>query len=162
MGPDPSSSTTALEPAWALQPTDAGRTQSSGLLGTVGRLLRGIVTLVEVVLTGEGGTLESGRFTLTVPPNALDYDAAYTMTYKTIGAVQVDLGPHGAEFDVPVTLTVDLGGTNLAGDDDVTLFWWDEASGTWVDVGGVWDPASNTLTTELEHFSRYRPGRAGW
>jgi hypothetical protein len=93
---------------------------------------------------------------------ALPKATSYSMSYRITGPAQVDLGPHGAEFDVPVELSIDLSGSSLATAPDVTLYWWDEAHAQWVDVGGVWDAQSGTLTSELDHFSSYRPGRAGW
>jgi hypothetical protein len=109
-----------------------------------------------------GGQLVSGRQTLTVPPGALPWTVPFTMDYYTTGIVRVELGPHGAQFAVPVTLTFDLNGTSALPSDDITLYWWNEASGEWVDVGGVWDPSTMTLTAELDHLSVYQPGRGGW
>jgi len=84
------------------------------------------------------------------------------MEYDNHGVVSVELGPDGARFAVPVTLSIDLHGTTARPDDDITLYWWDDANGVWVDVGGTWDPSTMTLTTQLHHFCIYRPGRAGW
>lgn len=109
-----------------------------------------------------GGQLVSGRQTLTIPPGALPWTVPFTMDYYTTGIVRVELGPHGAQFAVPVTLTFDLHGTSALPSDDITLYWWDQDNGEWVDVGGVWDPSTMTLTTELDHFSVYQPGRGGW
>lgn len=110
----------------------------------------------------KGGRLQSGRHTLDVPAGALPWTVPFTMDYYNRGVVSVELGPHGAQFDVPVTLTIDLHGTTARPSDDITLYWWDETNGVWVDVGGTWDPSTMTLTTQLDHFSCYRPGRAGW
>ena len=109
-----------------------------------------------------GGRLQSGRHVLDVPAGALPWTVPFTMDYYNRGVVSLELGPHGAQFDVPVTLTIDLHGTTARPSDDITLYWWDEANGVWVDVGGTWDPSTMTLTTQLDHFSCYRPGRAGW
>jgi hypothetical protein len=109
-----------------------------------------------------GGRLHSGRHTLDVPPGALPWTVPFTMDYYNHGVVSVELGPDGAHFAVPLTLSIDLHGTTALPTDDITLYWWDEANGVWVDVGGTWDPSTMTLTTQLDHFSCYRPGRAGW
>lgn len=149
-------------PPWAHDLSPESGSKSSGLLGGLARTLTRLVSIVEFVLPTESAVLESGRYLLSVPAGALDYPAEYRLEHAAGAVVQVDLFPHGAEFDNPVLLEIDLRGTSLAQYNDITLYWWDEVSGEWVDVGGAWDPASKTLSTELEHFSRYRPGRAGW
>ncbi len=110
----------------------------------------------------KGGQLVSGRHQLTVPAGALPWTVPFTMDYQTTGIVRVELGPHGSRFDVPVTLKINLNDTSALPSDDITLYWWNEDDGEWVDVGGVWDPSTMTLTTELDPFSIYQPGRAGW
>ncbi len=153
-------STSSSDSQWAEFPESGDA--STGLFDRIRSITNSLIHLVVEIIPGDGGVLESGPFELIVPPGALDYVADYEMSHTRFGYVQVDLGPHGAEFDAPVTLNVDLSGTGLARYDDITLYWWDEDAEEWVDVGGTWDPDSNMLSTELEHFSRYRPGRAGW
>ena len=109
-----------------------------------------------------GGQLASGRYTVDIPPEALPWNVFYTMEYRTTGIVRVGLGPHGAQFNEPVTVSIDLNGTSARPTDDITLYWFDESKGVWVDVGGDWDPSTMTLTAKLDHFSEYQPGRAGW
>ncbi|MEZ4652392.1 MAG: hypothetical protein R3E12_02000 [Candidatus Eisenbacteria bacterium] len=116
----------------------------------------------QLVNPGLGGEIDTGRYTLIVPPGALPSAALYTVDYKNAGIIEVELGPHGAQFNAPVTLRIDLTGTTASPNDDITLYWWDEDSFSWVDVGGTWDPATMTLTTQLDHFCTFRPGRAGW
>lgn len=155
----PSSSEIATEPVWAY--TNPATAEGSEL-GLLDFLLRLVQSVVRVVLPTQSAVLEGHIYRLEVPAGALPRSAVYSMTYQQSGPAEVNLGPHGAEFDVPVELSIDLSNTSLADAPDVTLFWWDENRGRWVDVGGVWDPSTETLTAELEHFSRYRPGRAGW
>jgi hypothetical protein len=127
-----------------------------------GRLVR--VVEEELILPALGGKVHAGRYELCVPPLALDTPAVYTIEYAEPGIVQVELGPHGAVFNPnrKVKLDIDLTGTTADPDDVITLYWYDESTGQWVDVGGLWNPNTMTLKAELEHFSVYRPGRAGW
>jgi len=154
----PTSSITA-EPVWAYPNPEAADGSELGLLDF---LLRLVQTVVRIVLPTESAVLEGHIYRLEIPRGALPRSTVYSMTYQASGPVEVTLGPHGAQFAVPVELSIDLSKTSLAGAPDVTLFWWDESRSQWVDVGGVWDPRTNTLTTDLDHFSCYRPGRAGW
>jgi hypothetical protein len=138
---------------------DAGGAEEGLIGGLLGGALRVVFRLVS---PDESATVQNGRFLLQVPAGALSYDARYSIAYSTIGAVEASLSPHGAVFDNPVELEIDLAGTSLANEPDVTLYWWDEDHEEWVDVGGSWDRNTQKLTSTLEHFSRYRPGRAGW
>lgn len=149
----------ASEPIWAYpNPAPADGAE----LGLLDWLLRVVRSVVRIVLPTQSAVLEENIYRLEVPVGALPRSAVYSMTYQAGGPAQVTLGPHGAEFQVPVELSIDLSETSLADAPDVTLYWWDEDNEEWVDVGGVWDPSTGVITSELEHFSRYRPGRAGW
>lgn len=157
--PTAPSGSTLSEPVWAYpNPAPADGTE----LGLLDWLLRVVRSIVMIVLPNQSAVLEGDIYRLDIPKGALSRRAVYSMTYQASGPAQVTLGPHGAQFNVPVELSIDLSGTSLADAPDVTMFWWDEDHGVWVDVGGVWDPSTGTITSELEHFSRYRPGRAGW
>ncbi|MBU1699780.1 MAG: hypothetical protein KJ970_04660 [Candidatus Eisenbacteria bacterium] len=111
-----------------------------------------------------GGEYTQGRFTLTVPPGATGDTLNLTVKDLTSdrGQVIVELGPHGVEFDQRVTLTIDLSGTTLADYSDVTIYWYNEETGEWVDMNGTYDPMTRSVSAELEHFSLYGGGRAGW
>lgn len=135
---------------------------SLGIAGVLGRSYQARQGLT--IQPAVGGKLEAGRYSMTVPPYALNTVAVYTMEFTEPGIVEVQLGPHGAVFNEgrSVRLDIDLHGTDVGPDDDITLYWLDESTGQWVDVGGVWTPQTMTLKAELDHFSTYRPGRAGW
>lgn len=109
-----------------------------------------------------GGQLQSGRVRLDFPPGALTEDTEITIVNlkRADEKVYFELLPHGLQFQIPVSLTVYLGGTGVGPHDDLRQYWWDTNTGEWVDIGGAWQFPS--LVTSLDHFSRYRTGRAGW
>ncbi|MBM3286669.1 MAG: hypothetical protein FJY88_04880 [Candidatus Eisenbacteria bacterium] len=110
-----------------------------------------------------GGTVSIGRYRVTVPPGALRTATEIKVTIREAGGhIGCELEPHGITFLRPVTLTMDLSGTDLSGHNDVTIYWYDENDGTWVDMGGVCDPASGRVSVGIWHFSQFRAGRAGW
>ncbi|MCA9729489.1 MAG: hypothetical protein R3E12_19845 [Candidatus Eisenbacteria bacterium] len=110
-----------------------------------------------------GGTVVCGRYQLTIPPGALSYETTYRIEYDPRDPELIfDLYPHGAQFHVPVEISVNLSGTTAQDYDDVTLYWFNGDADSWVDVGGVWDSSNARLTCSLSHFSRYGSGRAGW
>lgn len=109
-----------------------------------------------------GGTNWFGRVSVEIPKGALKKDTDITVCIITEGLEFLDfeLLPHGLQFNKPVTVRVNTHGLGLSADDDVTQYWWDEAALEFVDIGGQWNYP--TMTSTLDHFSKYRTGRAGW
>ncbi|MBU1699781.1 MAG: hypothetical protein KJ970_04665 [Candidatus Eisenbacteria bacterium] len=118
-----------------------------------------------LMIPGVGGTLTVGRFTITVPPGAIETPIVLSITddSRTTGYLLVQLGPHGYQFNELVTLTMNLAGTNIDDYGDATIIWYDEENDEWVDLDGVYDPKTNCVSVGLEHFSIYGgAGRSGW
>ena len=115
------------------------------------------ISVKRMIYAAQGGTIVNGRYTLIIPPNALDRDVEYELQDANNGYAEVDLAPHGAQFHVPVTLVMDLHSSNA--NVFTQLFWRDDDHHTWVPMGGVYNPSTQRLTTSLPHFSKYR---AGW
>lgn len=120
-------------------------------------------TTTLVIDGSAGGALSCGRFALIIPPGAFRGTEAITIEHTSDLYVECKLGPEGLQFDVPVTLVIDL--ANTSGDaGDATVYWYDPNPllTLWVDIGGAYDPVTHTIATELAHFSTFRPGRTGW
>lgn len=115
------------------------------------------VVVNTLILPQLGGVITNGRYTLIVPPGALSAPAVFTVQDNRNGYIEVELGPHGSVFNLPVTLVVNLAGTNA--DRNTKLYWWDDSNGMWVNMGGSTNPLTRTLIVPLPHFSKYR---AGW
>lgn len=108
-----------------------------------------------------GAQLVVGRFTLLIPPGAFEGSRQITVEDVNNGFVECHLYPEGLQFDAPVTLTMDL--TNSSADGtDATIYWLDKRADFWVDLGGTYAAADHKVWVQLEHFSEYRGGRAGW
>lgn len=102
----------------------------------------------------QGGTITLGRYTLVVPPHALTRSYAISLrSCERNGIVGCELHPHGLTFNLPVTLEIDLSGTDVDPYETLSVSCWSDDSDTWNDVGGVFDPATGVLTTNLNHFS---------
>lgn len=106
-----------------------------------------------------GGRIENGRFSVTFAPGAFAGNRRIELIDSTEEYLECELFPEGIYFNAPVTLTVDLEGTT--GDDYSTTVYWNDDE-TWVDVGSWYSSGEHTVSTDLDHFSEYRPGRAGW
>lgn len=119
------------------------------------------VKLTAMEVEGDvGGVVRNGRNTVTFTPHAFSGDAVITVESLSNADGSVELGPHGLTFDAPVILTINLYGTPWDSPHP-TIEWYDPSTGTWVDMGGTYNPGLHSVSTVLPHFSTYRP-RAGW
>jgi len=72
------------------------------------------------------------------------------------GTLGVELGPHGIQFNRPVTMTMDLRGTSAEGQASAaTTLWWNEEQGWFEMIDKIDSTDPSSLSSELEHFSKY-------
>lgn len=97
---------------------------------------------------------------LTVP------QLAATIQERNPGLIDFELGPHGAEFATPVTLTISYAGTNADPASPnfepgvLEFYYLNPTSSIWERIPGVDDTAARTYTISLAHFSRYALAKA--
>jgi len=124
-----------------------------------------------------GGRVVCGRFVATVPAGAFAGVGTITMTLPDSTLMLCDLEVSPIElngFAVPVDLALHTSGTS-ADLDSLDIYWWDPAKSSWTSMGcqkTVLEPvlADEVLTAEpvtgvrlqLDHFSKYAAGKAGW
>ena len=109
-----------------------------------------------------GGVITNGRVTLEFPPYALSEDTEITIEMLNDGTLGADLGPHGIQFNRPVTMTMELQNTSAEGNADVVeTFWWNSDENWYEKMPKVDSGTSSTLSATLEHFSRYKAGVGG-
>jgi hypothetical protein len=105
----------------------------------------------------EGGRLEFIGFAIDVPPGAVSKRTAFSihLPVDPQGAEHVlaRFGPHGASFDVPVTIELPYSGTSIATSESATVVWWDGAA--WVDFGAEVTADGERLRTTTDHFSEF-------
>ena len=107
----------------------------------------------------------AGRHTVIIPPGALYQDTTIQVEDESDdGVVRCELKPHGINFRNPVTLVTRF--SDLDNPAGYTMFW-DAASpmsavDIWVEVGGQVTPDRLGIQVQLNHFSAYAPGKAGW
>ena len=109
------------------------------------------------------------RWQLQFEKGSLAADALVTIRDYDANVLDVQFGPHGTKFGVPVTLTVDF--RNTAADPGASqydgsapvLYWLNDQTNTWEAVPGRTDWVRMKHVVRLEHFSRYVVGgKAGW
>ena len=107
------------------------------------------------IVASQGGFVELQGFRVDIPAGALPYDALVTIDLPTdpvlAKRVMAEFGPHGVQFNTPVTLTFPLTGVLLGGLAEVAR-WEDDH---WVGIGGSVNLLGTKLTGTTPHFSYY-------
>jgi len=124
----------------------------------VSALLGGTVTL--------SGSLDSGNnsysYSLSFPSGALAQDTNITISAPDDATVEVDLGPGGTQFLVPVTFTVITNGTGFTfPSQNLDVYVFNPVTGQWNGLGAsiTGTPGAETQSVAaLQHFSRYSLG----
>lgn len=114
-------------------------------------------TTAQRVSARDGATISSDDATLTVIPGSIPDDTTIQMKPSKDGYVSFRFGPNGLQFDPPATLTIRVDKANLDGIDpaDLGIAGAHDDVDDWQVLGGVYDPATNTVTVQIHHFSRY-------
>ncbi len=117
---------------------------------------RGTSKTLWVKKTWGGLVAHCGHQILIPKSNALWQDVDMSIAISATDYIQVDFGPDG-NFNQPVTIVLSYKEADLTGTDEqkLTIVWWDEKSGQWVDVGGVVDTATQSISAQVWHFSQY-------
>ncbi len=123
---------------------------------------RGTAVLVSA---DEGGIVSWGRFSLEFPPGALSEDTVISVDQPNPHLIMCELQPHGLQFNVPVTLRIDYGGS-VAEDEEASMpalgvYWYNQGTGCWEGVGDNLDAEGDKMEAQLEHFSKYTAGWGG-
>lgn len=107
------------------------------------------------IVASEGGFVELNGFRVDIPAGALPQDTVVTIDLPSDSVfgrrVMAEFGPHGVEFNTPVTLTFPIAGVLLGGPAEVAR-WEDDA---WVGIGGSVNLLGTKLTGTTPHFSHY-------
>jgi len=69
-----------------------------------------------------------------------------------------DFQPSGATFEPPIPLTFSYDPADIpegVAEEDLVLAFYDEATGEWIELEGVVDPVTNTITALVAHFTAF-------
>jgi len=140
-----------------------------GVIDGVTKLLNWVTVTQTLVPQDQAAVVTGHRWTLQFAKGSLLADALVTIQDYDPDVLDVQFGPSGTKFPVPVTLTVDF--SNTAADPGSAsydgrapvLYWLNDQTNTWVEMPGRVDWAGKKLIVQLPHFSRYVVGgKAGW
>jgi hypothetical protein len=103
-----------------------------------------------------GGLIKFCGHSVAVPKYATKRDAEFSINISPNDYITVNFGPDGW-FDQEVTVTISYQDADLTGIEPstLTLAWYDESNGQWVDLGGVVDVVNKTVTAKAWHFTQY-------
>jgi hypothetical protein len=113
-------------------------------------------TASKYMTVSAGGVLEYMGHKMAVPSGALSQNTDMYITDVNSELIQANYGP-GGWFNKPVVITISYADADLRNIDlkKMTIAWYDEAAGTWVEVGGVVDRVNQTITVAVWHFTQY-------
>ena len=113
-----------------------------------------LVSYFEEYIGSSGGEVIGDAAQLEVPANAVWTSVRFSLEItETSSIVDVECGPDGQQFAVPVTLRIDRP-ADADSTDTVIVEWLDPSSSTWEDIGGT--VVGDQMEVELNHFSAYR------
>lgn len=103
-----------------------------------------------------GGLIKFCGHSIKVPKYATKQDAEFSINISSNDYITVDFGPDGW-FDQEVTITISYQEADLTGIDvaKLTLAWYDESIGQWINLGGTVDLINKTVTAKTKHFTQY-------
>ena len=103
-----------------------------------------------------GGYVELNGFRVDIPAGALPNDTTVTIDLPTDNVlakrVIAEFGPHGVQFNTPVTLSFPLTGVILSGSAIEVARW---EGDHWVGLGGSVNALGTRLSGTTPHFSTY-------
>jgi hypothetical protein len=151
--------------------TQAASSVATGVLTsfTAGRSAGRTVSSNGADVTSAGGTLTNGRWTLTVPANAVPAGAHFTLSVPgTRGAAcQVQVTPANAVITAPLTLSVDCRGVAANRTGSLVILGYDPTTTQWTPVAGsASDTRKHKISASIPgagiYGAGYPDGRAGW
>lgn len=120
--------------------------------GSSGRDMVATASVSQLVSAAEGGVVTNGYYSLYFPPGALDEDTQITIDMPRYPEAVVELGPHGIQFNEPVTLSLSVDRVESLAD-SYDVYWFNEDTALWENIGGYM--AAGAACVNLEHFSGY-------
>jgi len=135
-------------------PTDPGDTGSAGTSASDSYS-------ESFIRADQGGWLRMGDNRVYFPPGALAEDTLVSILREG-DSTTFDLSPDGIRFSKPVTLVLEMapaGGIGVYQPYALpAIFYYNEESSGWENIGGTPNFAKRVISTQIEHFSRYGTG----
>ncbi len=113
------------------------------------------VSTAEIGLAG--GVLTHAAHRLVVPPGALNETLELSFSMPLSDTLTFDLGPHGTQFNVPVSLVFNYGNADLTAVNESLLqvYYYDPGTQIFEPIFTTVDTVNNVVIGYTNHFSRY-------
>jgi hypothetical protein len=118
-------------------------------------VLGGSRQAAKFIRADQGGFVELNGFRVDIPAGALPHDATITIDLPRGSRARyliAEFGPHGIQFNEPVTLTFPLRGVATNGEGVGVARW---ENGVWTPLGGMVDQVGRSVSGTTPHFSTY-------
>ncbi len=105
--------------------------------------------------------VEGSRYSLKFPKGGVAKREFITICERDPMVADVEFGPHGTWFVIPVEVTIDYKGTSNDPESknyngmEPAVFWYDPVARAWQPIPFTADKNLKKVTFYLEHFSRY-------
>lgn len=149
-----------------VSPESAGAPQASLIASDID--LQGVLEFAELpdlstsrhaekfIAAAEGGSVELHGFRVDIPAGALPHNALITIDLPSDAVlgkrVLAEFGPHGIQFNKPVTISFPLDGVVLTGSPIEVARWENNA---WTSLGGWVSVDGSRLSSTTPRFSTY-------
>ena len=114
-------------------------------------------TASKLFTASSGGRLDYMAHKMEVPKYAFsESQKEFFITDVNSNWIQANYGPSGW-FLQPVTITISYADADLRNVDlkKLTIAWYSETLGMWVEVGGTVDQINKTISVKVWHFTQY-------
>ena len=113
---------------------------------------------VSTALIGpEGGVLPHANHRLEVPAGALSQTLELSFSVPLSDTLTFDMGPHGTQFNSPVSLVFYYGNADLTGviEANLQVYYYDPSTEIFEMIPTTVDPVNKIVIGYTDHFSRY-------
>lgn len=110
-----------------------------------------------LVRAKEDATISSGDATLTVTAGSVPNGTKITMEPLNNGYIEFKFAPNGLQFNPSATLRISAAKANIGAlsKPQLRIAGASDDQNDWTVIGGTYDPATDTVTVPISHFSRY-------
>jgi len=115
----------------------------------------------QLVNPGEETVVKGSRYEVVFPSGCVKAPFTVSISEHDPLLADVEFGPDGTQFEVPVTVTIDYHDTALDPDSELyrglppAAFWYDPGAKTWKQIPFEVDKAAKLVKFQVTHFSRY-------
>lgn len=109
------------------------------------------------VIGPDGGVLPHADHRLEVPAGALDAPLELSFSVPVSDTLTFDMGPHGTQFNLPVSLVFDYSDADLTGVNEALLqvYYYDPSTQIFEAIPTQVDSVNKVIIGYTDHFSRY-------